>query len=309
MRVGVWGAGSIGTGLIYRLATTWFTSELHWINRSYAKIELRVVDLEQGLGFAPTCCEVDAHRQEDLGRVLPRLDLIILTLGEAVPPGGKREDVYAKNRDLFRSAVLPALRGFPGIVLIVTNPLDLMSRLVFRETGIAERRVLGLGTVVETARLRASLGSYLSPRRPAREVWAYAVGTHDESFVPLTPGDFGMGTLTDDRERKEILKRARREVVRAAARVKGDHRSTLHPIVEGTLQIAEAVAGDRQAILTPSVLDRASEDSLFYSVPCSIGREGVGERHLDALREPGIHADLEVCKQRLRDSLRAAGDL
>ncbi len=54
MRIGVWGAGSIGSGLVYRLATTAFTSQLLWINRSYEKIEKRVVDIEHGLGFAPS---------------------------------------------------------------------------------------------------------------------------------------------------------------------------------------------------------------------------------------------------------------
>ncbi len=300
MRVGVWGAGSIGSGLVYRLATTPFTSQLLWINRSYEKIEKRVVDIEHGLGFAPTCWRVHAFRQERAPQALERIDLLILTLGAAVLAGKDREDVYDENRRLFREVVIPMLRGFGGLVLVVTNPVDLMARLIHRESGLSHRRVLGLGTVVETARLQASVGSYLSPMRPAREVQVFAVGSHDRHFVPVVP-DLGLHPS----EHREILDCAREEVVKGAGRVKSDQRSTLHPIVEGTVRVAEAIALDGRRILTVSTLDEETTDGLFYSVPCTVGREGVIEHHRDLL-DSRVKDDLRRCQDGLRATLESS---
>lgn len=309
MKIGVWGAGDIGKGLAYRLVTTPFTSELHWINRNLAKIERRVVDLEHGLDFAPTCWSVSAHPQEKARIVLRNLDLLILALGAPVPAGKPREDVYVENREMIRESVLPALQEFSGVVLVVTNPVDLIARLVQREAKLPAERVLGLGTVVETARLRASLGSYLSPIRPAREVWAYAVGTHDGNFCPVALAGLGMGVAMKGEEMKAIVESARREVVKAAERVKADQRSTLHPIVEGALKVVETVALDRRAILTPSVLDSETPEGFYYSVPCCLGSSGLIERHLDIVADPEVQAALEKCRHGLRITLRGAGEI
>ena len=205
MKIAVWGAGEIGKGLAYRLTTTLFTSELHWINRTLDKIQFRVIDLEHGLDFAPTCRSATPHLQENAAKVLKSAGILVLTLGAPVGPDQKRADLYPNNRDILSKSVIPALRGFDGIVLVVTNPVDLMTRWVQRESGLPAERVFGLGTVVETARLRASLGSYLSPVRPAREVQAYAVGTHDEHFVPIAMPGLGIGDSVGEAELGEIL--------------------------------------------------------------------------------------------------------
>lgn len=306
MKIAVWGAGEIGRGVAYRLVTTVFTSELHWINRTYQKIEHRVVDLEHGLDFAPSCRSVIAHSEEKAARALDGAGILVLTLGAAVGPGQSRADLYPQNRALFDESVIPVLKqGFGGVVLVVTNPVDLMARWVQRRSGLPSERVLGL----ETARLRASLGSYLSPLRPAREVWAYAVGTHDERFVPVAmPGlGFGAGSMPEG-EMDEILDNARREVVSGAQRVKADQRSTLHPIVEAVVKVAEAIALDRQATLTVSALDPGSPEGLYYSVPCTVGRNGVVHRHVGVLSQPKVKNQMDACCNGLRDTLRSAGE-
>ncbi|MFY9822334.1 MAG: hypothetical protein WAM82_13205 [Thermoanaerobaculia bacterium] len=308
MKIAVWGAGEIGMGVAYRLATTVFTSELHWINRTYRKIEYRVVDLEHGLDFAPTCRSVTAHSEEKAARALEGAGILVLTLGAAVESGQSRADLYPQNRDLFSRAVIPALRqGFEGVVLVVTNPVDLMARWVQRKSGLPHERVLGLGTVVETARLRASLGSYLSPLRPAREVWAYAVGSHDERFVPIAVPGCGTGSIPEG-EMEDILDNARQEVMIGARRVKSDQRSTLHPIVEAVVKVAEAIALDREATLTVSVLDPDSLEGLYYSVPCTVGKSGAIHRHLGVLAHPNVQIQMEACREGLCETLRTAGE-
>ncbi|MEA1927252.1 MAG: hypothetical protein U9N73_03530 [Candidatus Auribacterota bacterium] len=310
MKVGIWGAGSVGFGITYRFATLPFVSQIFWINRTFKKIIQRVVDIEHGLAFAPTCRSIDAYDQDSARRVLPDIDLLILALGASVPPGKSRADVYLQNRKIYRDAVLLMLdEEFHGIVLVVTNPVDLITRLIQRESKLTSSRILGLGTVVETARLRASLGSYLSPRRPARDIWAYAIGTHDENFVPVAVPELTVGGGIDPQDFPEILECARREVVRAANRVKADEKSTLHPIVEGVVRIAEAIALDDESILTPSVLDPETIEGLCYSIPCTISQDGLIWRYSDILDKSIIRKAIDICCDSLRDTLKRAGEL
>ncbi|MEW6367671.1 MAG: hypothetical protein AB1714_23820 [Acidobacteriota bacterium] len=300
MRVGVWGAGSLGSAMVYRLATATFVSELVWINRTLTNIESRCVDIEHGLAFAPCCRSVVACSQVRANAVLTGIELLVLTPGGAVPPGGSRADLYPANARMFRETVLPALRSFSGVVIVITNPVDLMARLVAVETPLPATRVLGLGTVVETARLRASLGGYLRSNPPARTLSAFAIGTHDEWFVPVLPPEWLLGEQMTDAELAGIRDAVRREVVGGAARVKQGQASTIHPIVEGMLSVAEAVAGDSHSVLTVSTLDPEDPDRLFYSVPCRIGREGVVHRDRELATRDPIRSELREGQERMR---------
>ncbi|HEX4956224.1 MAG TPA: hypothetical protein VF017_22775 [Thermoanaerobaculia bacterium] len=309
MKVAVWGAGHVGTGLVRRLATTDFVSEVFWLNRNWERIAHESIDIEHGLAFAPTCRNVEAHSQEAAAQVLPRADLLILTLGVGVKSGQTRAELYPAQRELFRTTVIPALARFPGIVLVVTNPVDLMARLVHRETGLPSEQVLGLGTTVETARLRASLAGYLSPKPPAREVWAYAVGTHDEHFVPIVLPRPTPGAEVAPRELQAIVRWASREVTKGATRVKAGAAATLHPIVEAAVDLTRAIALDSHCIRTPSVLDPDSPAGLFYSVPCTLGRGGLVRRHTEILQSSEIAEGLKACRAALEGTLRVAGEL
>lgn len=310
MRIGIWGAGDIGTSLAYRLITTPYIAELRWINRSVAKAEARVIDLEQGLAFAPTCRSVRAFSQEAADYALVGIDALVLTVGESVLPGQTRAMTYPSNQSLFRRDILPKLQEFDGVILVVTNPVDLMARLVFKEARLPKGKVIGLGTLVETARLRAEIGQYLQPERAAREVRSYAVGTHDKNFV--VAGEIGAGATLP----KALLEASREAVVKAADRVKAaqqnladkDKRSTLFPIIEGIITVLGAMFHDSRSILTVSVLDQKSPDSLFYSLPVTIGRQGVVHRHDDLLAEPQVAVGMELCKVAMRAMIHANPD-
>jgi len=303
MKLGIWGAGNIGTGIALRAMTSPFVSEIHWINRSQSALRRRVIDLEHGLAFAPSCRTVSAHAPERADDVLRDMDLVVLTAGAGVPRGGSRNSLYPANRDILRRSVLPSIRGISGLVLAVSNPVDLLTRLVHREAGIPSRRVFGLGTVVETARLRRSLSSYFPRPRPAREVTSYAVGTHDEHFVPVMRDGDELGPVAG-RQLEDVV---RAEVVRGASRVKTDGISTLHPIVEGAMTVIESAACDSGATLTISVLDPEDPDGLFYSVPCSVGRDGADPDHHGPWRTKEVEEGLDQCRRELRARARVRG--
>jgi len=313
VRAAVWGAGRVGQALAYRLVTLPCTTELYWTNRRLRRVTSRCVDLSHGLAFMQTCRRVTDVDQERVTPVLRRVDVLVVTQGRAVVEGATRNDVYVANREVLRETVIRHLRaagdGFRGVVLVVTNPVDLMTRLIHEETDVPAERIIGLGTVVETARLQSALGSHLMPPRPARDVWAYAIGTHDDLFVPVVPAEPGVGIEVERAWLDRRIEAARLEVVQAASRVKIDQGATVHPIVEGVISIISALVEDTQRVLTVSTLDEQSEDRLFYSVPCTLGQRGILHKHLKVLDRPEISERLKRCKDSMRKILQASGDL
>lgn len=311
MNVGVIGAGTIGTGLVRRLVTTAFVSEVTWLNRSLGSIEPEIIDLQQGLAFSPSCRRVIGCPQDSRGaRALRRADIVVLTAGGGVPPGGTRQDMLAPNAKLVDQLVRLLLADYEGVLVVVTNPVDMMARTAALARKVPLKQTIGLGTIIETARLRASLASRVSPVRAAREVWAYAVGTHDELFVPVPIDHLGLGGTVKDDELPLMIESARDEVIEAARRVKGTGGDgTQFPIVEGIVTVIDAIVHDTRSILTVSVHDPETDDDLFYSVPCRVGRAGSIERIVPQL--PSVHDGLERCRNRLRGditALRATGE-
>lgn len=311
MNVGVIGAGTIGTGLVRRLVTTALVSEVTWVNRSFEKIEPEIIDLQQGLAFSPSCRRVIGRPADSRGaKALRRADLVVLTAGGGVPRGGTRQDMLAPNAEAVERLVQLLLADHEGVLVVVTNPVDMMARTAALARRAPLERTIGLGTLVETARLRASLASRVSPVRAAREVWAYAVGTHDDLFVPVPLDHLGLGGTVKDDELPLMIEAARGEVIEAARRVKGaGGDGTRFPIVEGIVAVIDAIAHDTRTILTVSVHDPATDDNLFYSVPCRVGRDGAIERIVPDL--PEVHEGLVRCRDRLREdiaALRAASE-
>lgn len=276
MKVAVWGAGEVGWFLASRLCMSPVVTELVWINRTFARIDRRCLDFGHGLAFAPTCRLVTPRSQEDILDLTPSIDLLILTIGDKVTEGRTRADSYEANRAMFEETVRPFLsKNFGGIVLVVTNPLDLMVRVIQQWQILPPHRVFGLGTVVATARLKKALADYTSPELSPRDVQAYAIGTHDDQFVPMARQELAPGFILPEQAFPGILDQCRNEVVGAANRVKKDTHSTLFPIVEGIVQVVESIGLDRRDILTVSVLDPQGPDGWCYSLPSVVGREGV----------------------------------
>ena len=304
MRVAVWGAGAVGTGLVHRLTTCPFVSEIRWVNRTFAAIDRQAIDIRHGLAHAPTCWRVEAHAEDQANDVLGEVEVLVLTLGKSVAQSGGRKDVYVENVGIFRQKVFPALAGFEGQILVISNPVDLMARLVFKEGGVSHERVVGLGTVVETARLRAAVSGYLPGSPSARSVRAYAVGTHDEKFLPILFPDIAPGQFLSAEEIQELLPIVRAEVSKANKRVRtADSDRTLHPIVEGAVAVLAELATPSRMPLTISVLDPDSPDALFYSVPCTIDSCGI-ERHVRRLEDGPAKTELETCIASLRATLQ-----
>ncbi len=304
MKIAIWGAGDIGRMTAYRFATLEFVSEIVWINRSMDKMESRRIDLDQGLAFAPTCRSIIAIPQEEAPEEMADCAILIMTAGAKVRTEGGREALYPDNAKIFRESFCPIMKGFKGVVIVVTNPVELLCRLVMLETGIPASRVIGLGTVVETARMQTFLRDFLLGTNSARDIQAYAIGTHNADFVPVIPEHCFQGERLTAKVLEAAHDRVQVAVAKAAERVKVDKISTLHPIVEGIAAVARAVANDTQTILTVASLDPADSDKLFYSLPSAVGANGVVRRYDQILNDAQIKAKLQKGIEAMRTSLR-----
>jgi L-lactate dehydrogenase len=305
MKIAIWGAGHVGRLVTYRFATLDFVSEIAWINRSLDKVECRRIDIDQGLAFAPACHTILAYEQKQAKEALHAAAILILALGKKVPPGGTREQVYSDTVAMFKEGVIPALKGFKGVVIVVTNPVDLMSRFVHVEGKVDAAQVIGLGTVVETARMQTFLRDYLTGASSARDIQAFAIGTHDTNFVPIIPSHFFAGETLKNAVLADARDMVKGAVGKAAERVKRDDISTLHPIVEGVVAIAHAVANDTHSLLTVSCLDPKDPDTLFYSLPCVVGNAGVLKRFEQVVdHPPELKQELKVGVDAMRAVLK-----
>jgi len=299
LKIAVWGAGNIGAGIVHRLAISELTDEIIWINHNLDKVDRQAADVKHGLSMAPRLCDVHPVAQERARHWLRGVDILVLTQGKGVPVGGTRADAFAANCGVFEP-VVEAVADFKGVILVVSNPVDLMTRhLLVNQPGLASNRVMGLGTVVETARLRFAIADRLAKRKHPRDINAFAIGTHDENFVPV---------IQEPGFPVELHESVWLEVVQGAKRVKGSDEAkpgaTVFPIVEGCFSVIRAVATNMPTKLTVSIVDADTEDRLCYSLPCVVDGTGWRDRDSRCLQQKSVQRAIAVCIEGLRSVLR-----
>ncbi|MCE9553905.1 MAG: NAD(P)-binding domain-containing protein [Planctomycetes bacterium] len=294
MNIAVWGAGNVGAGLVNRLAVSAIPTRILWINRSLERVDKLAADVKHGLSLTATCPTVIPIEDSRAASRVQESDVVVLTHGEGVPLGGSRSDVYPLNRQMLRERAIPALRGYRGIVVVVTNPVDLITRLVMREASLPPERIMGLGTVVDTARLKAAVAELSWEEKSLRDIKALAIGTHDEYVVPL---------IDEQGFPRDLRETARMQVVRAAERVKGKKTATMFPIVEGVMWLLASIKNDDLSVWPVSVCDPDCPDGLCYSLPCRIGRQGWRDRDYEIISRSGTQKQIDEALAFMRSVL------
>lgn len=236
------------------------------------------MDLAHGLPFlAPTA--IAAGTVADAGR---NADIVIITAGAAQKPGETRLDLVQKNVAIFRQ-LIPEIAEFcpEAILLIVTNPVDIMTYVSLKLSGFSSSRVLGSGTVLDTARFRSLLGREL--RLDARSLHAYIIGEHGDSEVPvwskvniagmpLCDGDWPGSPSADDPRLQEIFQETRDAAYEIIKR-KG---CTSYAIGLGVTDIIQSILRDQNRVMTVSSLVHgvANIENVCLSLPTVVNRQG-----------------------------------
>jgi len=184
-RVALIGAGFVGSSYAFALMNQGIVNSLTVIDVNEDKAKGDVLDLNHGKGFAPNPVHITYGTYEDCHDA----DLVVICAGANQQPGETRLDLVEKNLKIFKSIVDQVMAsGFDGIFLVATNPVDILTYATWKYSGLPKERVIGSGTILDTARFRFSLGEYfnVSPLN----VHAYIIGEHGDSELPVYSSSF-----------------------------------------------------------------------------------------------------------------------
>ncbi len=278
MKVAVIGAGSVGTAVAYASVIRGVAHELALFDVDGPKATAEVLDLRDGLQFVGPARVTGG----DDPAVCAGADVIVMTAGAKQEPGETRLELAAANADLVRTAVPVLLEHAPdALILVVTNPVDVITFVAQEVSGLPAARVLGSGTVLDTARLRLLLADRLHVA--VTSVHATVVGEHGDSAVVLwSTADIGGVPINEvvgstgaviGRDEYDAV---RAEVCGAAYRIIEGKGATNLAIGLATAQILRCIENDERAVLPVSV--RATVDGVgdvCYALPTIVGRAGV----------------------------------
>jgi L-lactate dehydrogenase len=272
------GAGQVGMACAYSLLIQNCFDELVLQDIATERVEGEVMDLIHGMPFVePTLLQAGTIAEQ--GR---DADLIIITAGAAQKPGESRLNLVERNVAILRSILADVVKYCPNaILLVVSNPVDIMTYVTLKLTGFSRSRVIGSGTVLDTARFRALLAQRL--KTDPRSIHAYIIGEHGDSEVPVwsTANVAGMKLLPGEWESladkdKEELSAIFDRVKNAAYEIIERKGSTAYAIGLGVTAIARAILRSQEHIFTVSTLvkDFYGIDDVCLSLPTVIDEHG-----------------------------------
>ena len=278
-RVAVVGTGNVGSTFAYALLLSGLAAEIVLIDANQARAEGEAMDLNHAVPFAhPT--RIWAGAYEDCAGAA----VTVIAAGANQRPGESRLDLVKRNAAIFREIVPAVARHNPdGILLIATNPVDALTYASLKLSGLPKARVIGSGTILDTARFRQLLSRHFNV--DARSVHAFIVGEHGDSEVPVwsLANIAGMrleeycaanGVPLDQAALAEIFIQTRDAAYQIIER-KG---ATYYAVAAGLMRIVEAILRDQGTVLSvSSLVDDGSlgEGDLCLSLPTVVGRNGV----------------------------------
>ena len=277
-KISIIGAGSIGATTAFALLQKGIAREIVINDINQEKALGEVLDLIHGSALASPC-NVTLGALEDT----KNSDIIIITAGVAQKPGETRLDLVDKNYKIFKSFVPTLAKLSPNaILLVVSNPVDILAYMTYKLSGFPKERVIGSGTVLDTTRLRSLLGKYFGV--DGRIVQGYVLGEHgDSEFVPwssLTIGNIPIEKFSNQLEIEwdsATEKVIADDVKNAAYEVINRKGATAFSVAAVLARIVEAFLKDEKTILSVSTLlnDYYGVSETYLSVPTIVGKNGV----------------------------------
>ncbi|MBR3133173.1 MAG: L-lactate dehydrogenase [Clostridia bacterium] len=269
------GTGFVGMSMAYSMLNRGGVSELVLVDIDKDKTKGEEMDLSHGLPFAPQKMKIKSGDYEDCKNA----QIVVITAGVAQKPGQTRLELAETNAKIIKDITKSIMAsGFDGIILVASNPVDLMTYVVSKVSGLTKNRVIGSGTVLDTARLRFLLADELKIN--SKNVHAYIMGEHgDSSFVPWNHAYVGCKKITDVVKDSKKLDDIHKSVVNAAYEIIEKKKATYYGIGMGLNRIVRAILDDENSILTVSTFleNKYGQDDVFIGVPAVINSKGVRE--------------------------------
>lgn len=279
-RVALIGTGFVGSSYAFALLNQGITEELVLIDLNTEKAEGDAMDLNHGLPFAPSRTKIWYGSYADCKDA----DLVVITAGANQKPGETRLDLVEKNTRIFKGIVEEIMaNGFDGIFLVATNPVDILTYAVWKFSGLPKERVIGSGTILDTARFRFLLGEYFDV--DPRNVHAYIIGEHGDTELPVWSHADIAGTSiaewTKNREgfNQEALNQLFLNVRDAAYQIIERKGATYYGIAMGLVRLTKAILRNENSVLTVSAYleGEYGQNDIYVGVPAVVNRKGIRE--------------------------------
>ena len=277
-KVAVIGCGFVGATSAFSLIQTGLFSEMVLIDANAKKAEGEAMDLSHGSAYL-TPMNIYAGTYDDIVDA----GIIVITAGANQKPNETRLDLVKKNVQIFKS-IIPEIkkRNCEGILLIVSNPVDILTEVALKLSGFPSNRVIGSGTVLDTARLKYVLGKHLQV--DPRDIHAYIIGEHGDSELVVWSGAQVAGIhinhfceLRGHFNHEEAMERLAQEVRDSAYEIIERKGATYYGVAVAVKRIATAIVKDEHAVLPVSSLMQGEFglNDLCLSIPTVVGQNGV----------------------------------
>jgi L-lactate dehydrogenase len=276
------GCGFVGSATAFCLMQSGLFSELVLLDVDKEKAEAEALDISHGIPFAGHM-KIYAGTYDDI----PDAAMIIVTAGAGQKPNETRLDLVHKNVEIFKS-IIPEIsrRSYQGILLIVSNPVDILTYAAVKLSKMPENRVIGSGTVLDTARLKYELGEHLSV--DSRSVHAFIIGEHGDSEIAAwSSANISGVTLNRFCEMRghfhhdESMDEIAETVKNSAYEIIAKKRATYYGIAMSVKRICEAIVKNEKSVLPVSGMVHGiyGIDGIALSMPVVVGLDGI-ETHV-----------------------------
>ena len=277
-KVAIIGCGFVGSSSAFALMQSGLFSEMVLIDADVNRAEGEALDISHGLPFAKPM-KIYAGSYEDIADAA----IVIVTAGAGQKPGETRLDLVKKNVEIFKS-IIPeiAKQDFHGVLLIVANPVDILTYVAAKLSKLPQGRVFGSGTVLDSARLKYLLGEHLDVDN--RSVHAFIIGEHGDSEMAAWSSANVSGIPLNDFcemrgyfKHEESMKKILEEVKNSAYEIIEKKHATYYGIAMSVRRICEAIIRDEKSILPVSSIQKGEYgiENVALSIPAIVGREGV----------------------------------
>ncbi len=303
-KVAIIGCGFVGSATAFSLMQSGLFSEMVLLDVDRKKAEGEAMDISHGMPFS-TPMKIYAGDYDDIVDSA----IIIVTAGCNQKPDETRLDLVNKNVAIYKQIMGEiAKRKVEGILLIVSNPVDILTYVAWKFSGLAKHRVIGSGTVLDTARLKCMLGEELGV--DARSVHAFIIGEHGDSELAVFSSANVSGIdlrdfydMCQPDEYHEDTARIHEDVKDSAYKIIEGKKATYYGVAMAVRRICECIMRNEHSILTvSSVVDgQYGAYDMALSLPCIVGNRGL---------EQTIQIDLNDDEQkRLENSIQVLGDV
>ncbi len=302
------GTGFVGMSMAYSMLNRGGIEELVLVDIDKEKTIGEEMDLSHGLPFAPQKMIIRAGDYNECRDA----EIVVITAGVAQKPGQTRLELAEVNTKIMKQITQNIIEsGFSGIIIVASNPVDLMSYVVWKVSGFPKNKIIGTGTVLDTARLRYLIADYF--KISSKNVHAYIMGEHgDSSFVPWEHAYIGCKKVKDIMKEYdhpiEDLQKIHEGVVNAAYEIIEKKKATYYGIGMSLNRLVRAVLDDENSILTVSTYleNKYGQNDIYIGVPSIINRNGVREvieLNLNAEEQKKLDNSCELIKNMRKESI------